>query len=97
MRIGLSASFARRHPPTASAEVIQAARAARAAAAALAHAEDREAVPCEAVVNDAPTVGGFYPEPVRDPPRTARRDPVALGVVAQAAAAVLLAALAFVL
>lgn len=85
--------------PTASEDAIRAACEARAAAAALARAEDRETVRCDPVVNHAPTVGGFYPEPLPGPPigqpvRETLRD--WSGIAAQGVAFLALAALAFV-
>jgi hypothetical protein len=94
----LSATVARHHPPTASEAAIRAACEARAAAAALAHAEDRETMPCDPVVTDPPPVGGFHPEPFAGPRLgtdlwTDLRD--WSGIIAQGAAFLLLAAFAF--
>lgn len=96
----LSSDAARRHPPTASADAIRAACEARAAAAALARGEGREAVPCETVVNHAPAVGGFHPERNPGPALgTSGREMLRdwAGPVAQIAAPLMLAALAFLL
>ena len=98
MRVPLSSSVARRHPSTASEAAIRAACEARAAAAALAHSEGREAVPYEPVMTRGPVVGGHYPEPLPGPAlgqpwRVVLRD--WSGIIAQGAALVVLAALAF--
>ena len=98
MRVPMSTDAARRHPPTASETAIRTACEARAAAAALARAEDRETVRCGPVVSHHPPVGGFYPERDGKPvPGQTTGETLRdwSGIIAQGAAFLLLAALAF--
>ena len=84
--------------PTASAAAIRAACEARAAAAALAREECRETMRCDPVVTHHPPVGGHYPEPSPGPRRGETGWPFWRhwsGIIAQGAAFLLLASLAF--